>query len=65
MIGGRWGPALLAAIARAFARAPRSVPVEAAAVVDEPALTAARAAALRALRDAVVAASPRGSPLAT
>ena len=39
-------------------RAPRHVPVEAAAVDDEPALTAARETALRQLRDAIVGAAP-------
>jgi hypothetical protein len=58
LIGGPWGrqPAVLEAIAREFAQAPRHVPVEAATVEDEPALTGARAAALQRLRDAIVAA---------
>ena len=55
VLGGAWGPALLAPIAREFAKAPRHVPVEAAGVSGEPALSAARAAALNELRDAVVA----------
>ena len=59
LIGGSWGrdPAVLAAVAREFAAAPRSVPVEAAAVDGEPALAAARETALRQLRDAVVGAT--------
>jgi predicted NBD/HSP70 family sugar kinase len=58
LLGGSWGrdPSVLAAVARAFADAPRSVPVEASAVTDEPALVAARATALEQLRDAIVAA---------
>ena len=44
-------------VAREFARAPRHVPVEAAAIDDEPALTGAREAALQRLRDAIVAAA--------
>jgi predicted NBD/HSP70 family sugar kinase len=58
LVGGSWGrhPAVLEAIAGAFARAPRHVPVEAATVDDEPALTGAREAALEQLRDAIVAA---------
>jgi predicted NBD/HSP70 family sugar kinase len=61
LIGGAWGrdPAVLAAVAREFAAAPRHVPVRAAAAIDEPALTAARATALHRLRDLVVAAVPR------
>lgn len=60
LIGGAWGrdPRVLAAIQAAFASAPRHVPVEAASVEHEPALTGARTAALEQLRDAVVA-SPR------
>jgi len=59
LVGGPWGrdPGVLAAIQRAFARTARHVPVEAAAVDDEPALTGARAAALEQLRDAVVTAA--------
>ena len=61
LIGGAWGraPRVLDAIAREFANAPRHVPVQAASVEDEPALTGARDAALRRLRDAIVAAAPR------
>ena len=41
VIGGSWGrhPTVLAAVAREFANSPRHVPIEAAAVNDEPALT--------------------------
>jgi predicted NBD/HSP70 family sugar kinase len=55
LLGGPWGrdPRVLGAVREEFAKAPRRVPVEAAG--DEPALTAAREAALRRLRDAVVA----------
>jgi predicted NBD/HSP70 family sugar kinase len=58
LVGGPWGrhPAVLEAIAREFAQAPRHVPVEAASVEHEPALTGARDAALQRLRDAIVAA---------
>jgi len=59
LVGGPWGrhPAVLAAIAGEFARAPRHVPVRAAAVDAEPSLAGAREAALRRLRDAIVARS--------
>jgi predicted NBD/HSP70 family sugar kinase len=61
LVGGPWGrhPSVLAAVAREFPDAPRQVPVEAAAVEDEPSLAGAREAALRQLRDAIVAAAPR------
>jgi predicted NBD/HSP70 family sugar kinase len=57
LVGGPWGrdPDVLAALAAEFARLPRHVPVRAAAVDDEPALTGAREAALDRLRDAIVA----------
>lgn len=61
LVGGAWGPSVLAAVAREFADAPRSVPVEAAAVDDEPALAAARETALAQLRDAIIAAVPRAT----
>jgi predicted NBD/HSP70 family sugar kinase len=63
LVGGSWGrhPSVLAAVAREFAHAPRDVPVEAAAVNDEPALAAARETALQQLRDAVITAAPRHS----
>jgi predicted NBD/HSP70 family sugar kinase len=62
LLGGPWGrdPALLTAIAEEFARAPRHVPVEVAAVEEEPALTGARETALRQLRDTVVAGASWG-----
>jgi len=62
LIGGPWGrdPAVLAAIAREFGRAPRNVAVEAASVEDEPALVGARETALRQLRDAIVAGASWG-----
>jgi hypothetical protein len=50
---------VLAAVAREFADAPRDVPVQAAAVNDEPALAAARETALQQLRDTIVTAAPR------
>jgi predicted NBD/HSP70 family sugar kinase len=61
LVGGPWGrhPSVLAAVAREFARAPRHVPVQAAAVEEEPALAGAREAALHQLRDAIVAAASR------
>ena len=48
---------VLAAVVREFARRPAPVPVEAAAVTDEPSLAAARETALEQLRDAVIAAA--------
>jgi hypothetical protein len=59
LVGGPWGrdPVILGAIAREFAGAPRQVAVEAASIVEEPALVGARRAALEQLRDAVVAAA--------
>ena len=64
LVGGPWGrhPSVLAAVAHALADAPLDVPVEAAAVDDEPSLTAARETALQQLRDAIIAAAPRSSP---
>ena len=63
LIGGPWGrhPRVLAAVAREFANAPRHVPIEAAAVIDEPSLAAARETALQRLRDAIISAAPRSS----
>ena len=60
-VGGPWGrqPKVLAAMASEFTHAPRHVAIEAAGVVDEPALTGAREAALGALREAVVASVSR------
>jgi predicted NBD/HSP70 family sugar kinase len=60
LVGGAWGPSVLAAVARECARAPRDVAVQAAAVHDEPALTAARATALQQLRDVVVSSRAAG-----
>jgi predicted NBD/HSP70 family sugar kinase len=58
LLGGPWGrhPNVLAAVARAFAQAPRHVPVRAATIDHEPSLAGARVAALAQLRDAIVAA---------
>jgi predicted NBD/HSP70 family sugar kinase len=63
LVGGPWGrhPSVLAVVAREFADAPRSVPVQAATASDEPALAAARETALQQLRDAVITAAPRDS----
>ena len=55
LLGGTWGPAILDAVRVEFERAPRHVPIQAAADQDEPALNAARASALDQLRNAVVA----------
>ena len=60
LLGGPWGPPLLEAVRDELARAPRHVPVAAAAVQHEPALTGAREAALDQLRDAIVAARSPG-----
>ena len=54
LLGGPWARAVLPGVRREFARAPRHVPVELAAAEAEPALTGARDAALRQLRDAIV-----------
>ena len=64
LIGGTWGrhPILLAAVAREFADAPRSVPIEAASVNDEPALAAARETALQQLRDAIITSEASAPP---
>ena len=59
LVGGPWGRAIVPALAREFARAPRHVPVEPATVEHEPALAGAREAAVQQLRDAVVATAPR------
>src|SRR4051812_25521132 len=56
LLGGSWGPAILDATREEFARAPRHVPLEPATIREEPSLTAAREAALRQLREAVIAA---------
>lgn len=54
VIGGPWGGNLLDAIAAAFARLPRHVPVRAATLTVEPSLAGARTAALRGLRTAII-----------
>ena len=66
LVGGPWGrhPSVLSAVERELADAPLDVPVEAAAVSDEPSLAAARETALQQLRDAIIAAAPRSSPRA-
>ena len=56
LLGGPWGPPLLDAVRDELAGAPRRIPVAAAAVHQEPALTGARESALEQLRDAIVAA---------
>jgi len=57
IVGGSWGshPAILDAIAAAAARLPRPIPIQAAALTDEPALTGARTGTLSRLRSAIVA----------
>jgi predicted NBD/HSP70 family sugar kinase len=55
VVGGPWGGHLLEAIAREAAASPRPVPVESAALRDEPALAGAREAAVERLRDLIVA----------
>jgi len=57
IVGGSWGPSVLDEIGAAVAATPRPVPVRAAAALDDPALTGARAEALRRLRDLVAASS--------
>ncbi|MET0417422.1 MAG: ROK family transcriptional regulator [Actinoplanes sp.] len=56
VVGGPWGthPRLLAAIRAAAAPLPRQAPIEAAAVVDRPALAGARLDAVARLRDAIL-----------
>lgn len=54
IVGGPWGPAIVPELGAVLGSGPRGVAVRAASVVDEPALTAARGAALDALRDALV-----------
>lgn len=56
VIGGPWGTHVLDAIAAAFARLPRHVPVRAADVTTEPSLAGARTAAVSRLRADIVAA---------
>jgi predicted NBD/HSP70 family sugar kinase len=59
VIGGSWGreTVILGAIAAEAARLPRPIPVRAAALTDEPALTGARTDALNRLRSRIVAAA--------
>jgi predicted NBD/HSP70 family sugar kinase len=57
VLGGSWGshPAMVEAIGRAFARAPRHAPVRAAAIIDRPALAGARQAAITNLQASIIA----------
>jgi predicted NBD/HSP70 family sugar kinase len=59
VLGGLWGshPAMLEAVREDLGAQPRSVPVRAAAVLDQPSLRGARASALQALRAAVLSPS--------
>jgi predicted NBD/HSP70 family sugar kinase len=59
LLGGPWGrhPKMPAAVTHQFADAPLDVPIQAATVIDEPSLTAARETAFQQLRDAVVTAA--------
>jgi predicted NBD/HSP70 family sugar kinase len=59
IIGGSWGSqtVILEAIAAEAARLPRPVPVQAATLTDEPALTGARTDALNRLRSRIIAAA--------
>jgi predicted NBD/HSP70 family sugar kinase len=59
IIGGSWGshPAILEAIAAEAARLPRPIPIQAATLTDDPALTGARADALHRLRSRIVSAA--------
>jgi len=56
VLGGSWGshPAMLEAVREDLGAQPRSVPVRAAGVLDQPSLRGARASALQALRAAVL-----------
>ena len=56
LIGGEWGPlpAVLAAVSERFQQSPRPVPVRAARLTVEPALTGAREHALAELRSTIV-----------
>ncbi|MER7276252.1 ROK family protein [Dactylosporangium sp. NPDC000244] len=55
VLGGPWGPAVLAPVREAVGGLPRTVPVEAAVLRQEPALAGARQDALDRLRGAIVA----------
>jgi predicted NBD/HSP70 family sugar kinase len=59
LVGGSWGshPVILEAIAGAAARLPRPIPIQAAALTDDPGLTGARTDALSRLRSGIVAAA--------
>ncbi|MEU4239839.1 ROK family transcriptional regulator [Actinoplanes sp. NPDC026619] len=57
VVGGSWGPALLANIRSAVAELPRSATVEAATVADQPSLAGARAEAVERLRAAIARSS--------
>jgi predicted NBD/HSP70 family sugar kinase len=65
IVGGSWGshPVILEAIAATAARLPRPVPIRAAALTDEPALTGARTDALSRLRSGIVAAAHLPQPV--
>ncbi|MBW0088675.1 hypothetical protein I4I73_06010 [Pseudonocardia sp. KRD-184] len=66
VLGGTWGsePAVLDAVAAAFAQLPRHVPVRPAQLADAPSLTGARAHALHELRTVITTAAPgRAAPL--
>jgi predicted NBD/HSP70 family sugar kinase len=62
VIGGEWGrrPTVLEAIATRFEQLPRHVPVRAAVIVDEPALTGARSHALHELRSTIAGLARNG-----
>ena len=64
IIGGSWGrhPAVMEAIASAFGRLPRHVPVRGAELTDQPSLAGARSDAVRRLRSAIVAAARPSHP---
>ena len=55
VLGGSWGPALLADIRAATARMPRHVPVRSAQLIDEPVLAGVRAEAINRLRALITA----------
>jgi predicted NBD/HSP70 family sugar kinase len=59
IVGGSWGsqPAILAAIAAEAASLPRPIPIQAATLTGEPALTGARTDALNRLRSRIIAAA--------
>jgi predicted NBD/HSP70 family sugar kinase len=57
VVGGTWGPSLLAEVRAAVGALPRTVPVESATLTGEPALSGARHDALTRLRAAIVTAA--------